>query len=291
MIIHVNRRGINAVDALADALGRPLSQDEGLTTEPGGSVVAHWDQLDRYRDEGRTWTTSEWAQHLADPLRERPFAARRHAILHLSVRLHPLDRELSPAEWSEIAHRLARTAGLAPPGDDRACRWIAVRDEPTRMDLIGNLLRLDGDWAATPRCLALVLETEARRIETDLLLHTRHPSGEESAAAPQGAFPPALVPTATSPLAGILNQLAAEQAGPIATVRQLIEEAGRQAAALSGQEAAAVGRDLFWAARRLHGLQEQLGEIAARLAPASEADPSPAGLPPRAPARSAAVKR
>ncbi|MET9430011.1 relaxase/mobilization nuclease [Streptomyces sp. NPDC003036] len=290
MIIHVNRRGINAVDALADALGRPLSQDEGLTTEPGGSVVAHWDQLDLYTDENRTWTTSDWAQHLAEPLRERPFAAHRHAILHLSVRLHPLDRKLSPAEWSEIAHRLARTAGLAPPGDDRACRWIAVRDEPTRMDLIGNLIRLDGDWAATPRRLAHVLETEARRIETDLLLHTRHPSAEESAAAPQGAFPPALVPTATSPLAGILNQLAAEQTGPIATVRQLIEEAGRQAAALPGHEAAAAGRDLFWAARRLHGVQEQLGEIAARLAPAPP-DSSPAIFPPRAPATSTAVKR
>ncbi|WP_031008900.1 hypothetical protein [Streptomyces sp. NRRL F-5727] len=296
MIIHLYRHGFEAADALADALGRPLSADEGLTTEPGGTVVAYWDQLDRYTDESRYWTTPEWAQHLADPLVEHPFAAApdgsRRAILHLYVRLHPLDRELSPAEWSEVGHRLARTAGLAPPGDEWSCRWVAVRDKANRMDLIGNLIRLDGAWASTPRRLAEALEAEARRIEADLLLHTGHLSVQEKAPAATRATAasPARAPAATSPLAGILNQLAAEQAGPIAAVRQLVEQVGRQAAALPGHETAAAGRDLFWAARRLHGVQDQLGQIAARLAPPPPV-PGPAPALPRTSTPAASVRR
>ncbi|MDT9685038.1 ATP-binding protein [Streptomyces sp. TRM76323] len=297
MIIHVHRRGADAAAALADALGRPVSKDEGLTTEPGGDVVAHWNQLDYYTDEHRVWTTPEWAEHLADPLLEHPFVSGpdddRRAILHLTVRLHPLDRELSPAEWSEIGHRIARMAGLAPPGDERACRWIAVRDKPDRMDVIANLIRLDGAWASTPHRLAQVLDAEARRIEADLLLRVRHPSVEDkpTGLAPAPAAAPPLVPAATSPLAGILRQLAAEQAGPIATVRKLIEQVGRQAAALPGHQTAAAGRDLFWAARRLHGVQEHLGEIATRLNPPLPPAPERAALPVTAPASSAAVTR
>ncbi|MFG2115535.1 relaxase/mobilization nuclease [Streptomyces sp. NPDC048718] len=273
MIIHVHPGGTDAAAVLADSLGRPLSSDEGLTSDAGGSVVAHWKQLDWYTDEERIWTTPEWAQHLADPLLQHPFAAgpdgSRRAIFHLSVRLHPLDRNLSPAEWSEIAHRLARTAGLAPPGDDpAACRWIAIQEQAFRMDLIGNLIRSDGAWASTPGRLAQAVEGEARRIESDLLLYNhRPPAGEKQAgfAAPSPPF----APPAASALAGILNQLAAEQNSPLATVRQLIEQLSREAAALPAHETAAAGRDLFWAARRLHGVQDQLGQIAARLAPAS----------------------
>ncbi|MGW7303985.1 relaxase/mobilization nuclease [Streptomyces sp. NPDC054835] len=295
MIIHLHRRRPDAAEALAEALDRPLSADEGLTTDPDGTVVAYWDQLDRYTNEDRYWTTPEWAAHLSDPLREHPFVSApdgsRSAILHLYVRLHPMDRELSPAEWSEIGNRLARTAGLAPPGDEWACRWIAVRDKPDRMDLIGNLIRLDGTWAVTPRRLSEALQEETRRIEADLLLRPGHPATpvKASAAARSAAALPRAV-TATSSLAGILNQLSAEQAGPVAAVRQLIEQVGRQAAALPGHETAAAGRDLFWAARRLHGVQEQLGEIAARLAP-SPAPPGPAVPLPRTPAIPTAATR
>lgn len=294
MIIHLHRSLGDAADALAEALGRPLSRDEGLTADEAGTVVAHWDQLDRYTEEELYWTTPEWAAHLAEPLREHPFVSApdgsRTAILHLSVRLHPKDRELSAAEWSEIGNRLARAAGIAPPGDAWACRWIAVRDKPDRMDLIGNLIRLDGTWAATPRRLADVLQKEARRIEADLLLRAGHPRAEKAASStgPSVALPRTV--TATSSLAGILNQLAAEEAGPVAAVRQLVEQVGRQAAALPGHETAAAGRDLFWASRRLYGVQEQLGEIAARLAPA-QAPPSPVALPAPVPASATTARR
>ncbi|MFE6457782.1 relaxase/mobilization nuclease [Streptomyces cinereoruber] len=296
MIIHVYQRGSDAAAALATTLGRPASRTEGLTTEPGGAVVAYWDKLDHYTDEGRTWTTLEWAEHIADPLLEHPFAAGpggdRRAVLRLAVQLHPLDRELSPAEWSEISHRIARTAGLAPPGDEQACRWIAVRGTPGRMDLIANLIRADGEWASVPHRLAHVLEDEARSIEADLLLQTHHPWARRQGAGtvlPAPAAQPR-VPAPTSPLAEILNQLAADQTGPLGTVRQLVEQLGRQAAALPGHQVAAAGRDLFWAARRLHGVQEHLGEIAARLGTAS-APSKPAPLSPQTAAPSTGATR
>ncbi|MFF7438972.1 relaxase/mobilization nuclease [Streptomyces sp. NPDC008122] len=286
---------MDAATALAEALGRPLSKTEGLTTEPGGTVVAHWNQLDHYTDEHHIWTTPQWAEHLTDPLIEQPFAASpagdRRAILHLSLNLHPQDRELSPAEWSEIGHRLARTAGLAPPGDEHACRWIAVRDKPTRMDLIANLIRLDGQWARTPHRLAEALTAEIRRIEHDLLLLTPRSSPQSTATASVTPVAPALVPNATSPLAGALHQLAAEQAGPLSTVRRLVEELGRQAAALPGHQTAAAGRDLFWAARRLHGVQEHLGQIAERLHPTTSPPPEPVPVPGRAAAASTPMTR
>ncbi|WP_314245657.1 MULTISPECIES: relaxase/mobilization nuclease [unclassified Streptomyces] len=297
MIIAIHSRDVTAEDALAEALGREISLNEGLTTEPGGTVVAHSNRLDHYNDEDETWSSTTWADHLAGPSLEHPLASGpdgdRRAILHVTAHMHPLDRELNHAEWSEIGYRIARVAGIAPPGDDQACQWIAVQAQPGRLDVIANLIRLDGTWSAQPRRLLQTLVAEARSLEADLLLHSSHRQdsprrdrapGLEHVASPR-------VPTATGPLAGILRQLAAEQSGPISTVRQLVEEVGRQAATLPGDQTEAAARDLFWTARRLYGLQEQLGEIASRLQPS---EPSAALAPTRpvqAPAASRAAVR
>ncbi|WP_405421513.1 relaxase/mobilization nuclease [Streptomyces erythrochromogenes] len=155
---------------LAEALGRPVSDREGLTTE--GTIVAHWSDLDYFTEEDRTWSSAEWAQHIDDPYRSHPFAATpqgdSRVIFHASVRLHPKDRELTHAEWSEVGHRLARIARIAPPGDRNSCRWIAVRDQSHRLDLLANLIREDGVRAALPRQVNHVLAVECRRIEADL---------------------------------------------------------------------------------------------------------------------------
>ncbi|MFF4583154.1 hypothetical protein ACFY15_33005 [Streptomyces sp. NPDC001373] len=293
MIIAIHSRDVTAEEALAEALGREISMAEGLTTEPGGTVVAHSNRQDHYTDEDETWSSATWADHLTDPSLEHPLASGpdgdRRAILHVTAHMHPLDRELSHAEWSEIGYRIARVAGIAPPGDDQACQWIAVQAQPGRLDVIANLIRLDGTWSAQPRRLLQTLVAEARKIEADLLLHSSHRqdsarqdpmTGLEHVVAPR-------VPTATGPLAGILRQLAAEQSGPIAAVRQLVEEVGRQAASLPGDQTDAAARDLFWAARRLYGLQEQLGEIASRLQPPAP----PAALAPARPVQVPAASR
>lgn len=296
MIIAIHSRDVTAEDALAEALGREISLNEGLTTEPGGTVVAHSNRLDHYTDEDETWSSATWADHLADPSLEHPLASGpdgdRRAILHVTAHMHPLDRELNHTEWSEIGYRIARVAGIAPPGDDQACQWIAVQAQPGRLDVIANLIRLDGTWSAQPRRLLQTLVAEARSIEADLLLHSSHRQDSHRDRAPElehVASP--RVPTANGPLAGILRQLAAEQSGPISTVRQLVEEVGRQAATLPGDQTKAAARDLFWTARRLYGLQEQLGEIASRLQPSEPSAALAPARPVQAPAASRAAVR
>ncbi|MDV9194403.1 relaxase/mobilization nuclease [Streptomyces sp. Wh19] len=186
---------------LAEALGRPVSPDEGLTDH---TVVAHWPDLDYYTldDEQKIWTSVQWAEHLEDPYMEHPFAAGpeddRHAIFHLEIRLHPNDRELTGPEWAEAAHRLARAAGIEVPGDGRGCRWIAVQAQPGRLDLLANLIRLDGTWNTRPANALRRLSDEARRVEQDLCLTPVQATHQPSASARP-------LPTASAQLATILS--------------------------------------------------------------------------------------
>ncbi|MGP3684616.1 relaxase/mobilization nuclease [Streptomyces sp. IBSNAI002] len=216
----------SCVDGLAEALGRPVSDQEGLTTE--GTIVAHWSDLDYFTNEDRIWTSAEWAQHLDDPYRAHPFAAThrgdRRVILHVSVRLHPKDRELTPAEWSEVGNRLARVAGIAPPGDRNSCRWIAVRDQSHRLDLLANLIRQDGVRAAVPRQVHHVLAAECRRIEADLVLlsprdHHVSPFKANMLATTQ--------PTTERLDPSIVAHLSDEAYRHLAAARRLMERAGQ----------------------------------------------------------------
>ncbi|MFD9967736.1 hypothetical protein ACFWYA_06060 [Streptomyces sp. NPDC059011] len=131
-----------------------MSTDEDLTQR---TLVVHWPGLDFYTldDEHVAWTSAQWSQHLDDPLIEQPFAASpqgdRRVIFHLDARLHPDDRDLTGAQWAEAAQHLARAAGIEIPGDENGCRWIAVQAQPGRLDLIANLIRLDGTWQQHPR--------------------------------------------------------------------------------------------------------------------------------------------
>ncbi|MFC6512055.1 hypothetical protein ACFQFR_03290 [Streptomyces goshikiensis] len=164
MIPRVHQRGRSTTDALAEALGRPVSSREGLTDH---TVVAHWSGLELYILEERTWTVPEWAAHLDDPLHEQPFATSpegdHRAIFHAEILLHHADRELVQAEWAEVSHRLARAAGIATPGDDHGCRWIAVQAQPGRLDLLANLIR--GVGLAGPR--PPVPQATERRVPPD----------------------------------------------------------------------------------------------------------------------------
>ncbi|MFE3645890.1 relaxase/mobilization nuclease [Streptomyces sp. NPDC059169] len=273
MIPRVNERAIAAHEPLGDALARPVSTDEGLTEH---TVVAYWPGMDFYTldDEQATWTSAQWAGHLDDPLIEHPFAASpyedRRAIFHLGVRLHPDDRDLTGAQWAEVAHRLARAAGIEIPGNENGCRWIAVQAQPRRLDVIANLIRLDGTWQQQPADLLRRLSDEASRIEQDLhLLPVRTPPEPRIAARP--------APTASAPLATVLSQLADEQSGPLATVRGLVEHAAHRIALQPG----ATGRDTAHAleliAHRLYRIQQDLDATATRLTapPLVTAAPSP----------------
>jgi len=263
VIPRLHERTHSPSDPLTEALGRPLSANEGLTEY---TVVAHWPGLDYYApdDEQRSWTSVQWAEHLEDPYLKHPFSVSpdddRRAILHLDIRLHPDDRELTGPEWSEAAHRFARAAGVEVPGAaEHGWRWIAVQAQPGRLDLIANLIHLDGTWRTPPAGILQRLAAEARRIEQDLnLIPVRTGLTTRSAAR--------TVPAASAQLAGVLSQLADEQAGPLATVRGLVEHTAYRIARQPGAAGTDTAHRLELIARRLHAIQQDLDTTAAHLA-------------------------
>ena len=273
MIPRLHERTHRPHDPLEEALGRPVSPNEGLTEH---TIVAHWPGLDYFTldDEQRIWTSVQWAEHLEDPYLEHPFAASpdddRRAILHLDIRLHPDDRELTGPEWAEVAQRLARAAGIEVPGKEHGCRWIAVQAQPGRLDLIANLIHVDGAWHAPPADKLRRLAQEARRIEQDLhLIPVR--SDPPSRPAIRAAL------TASAQLATILTQLADEQAGPLAAVRGLVEHTSHRIARQPGAVGTATAHRLELIARRLHAIQQDLDTTANRLVQ-PRAVPAPAAV-------------
>ncbi len=64
-------------------------------------------------------------------------------VWHCSIRAAPEDRLLSDAEWAQVAAAVMDRTGLAPGGDDRAVRWVAVRHAPDHVHLVATLARQD----------------------------------------------------------------------------------------------------------------------------------------------------
>ncbi|MGC5402117.1 mobilization protein [Streptomyces sp. DT20] len=65
-------------------------------------------------------------------------------VWHVSVRNAPGDRPLSDAEWGQVAAEMVHVAGIAPRGDEHACRWVAVRHAPDHIHILATLARQDG---------------------------------------------------------------------------------------------------------------------------------------------------
>lgn len=285
MIPRIHNRAVSPSEPLAEALGRPVSDQEGLTEY---TVVAHWPGLDSYTpddDEQKTWTSAEWAAHLDDPTWQHPLAASvqddRPAIWHADVRLHPRDRTLTGPEWSEIAHRLARTAGIHTP-DDHGCRWIAVQSQPGRLDLLANLIRPNDTWTRQPHRLGQLLMDECRRIEADLGLIPPRPGPNPAQAAARFAARRTATDNeplekstadAATQLARLLRQLADENTGPLSTVRGMVEHAAYRLDRLPHAYGPAAGHQLKLIARRLHGIQQDLDATAASLPTATQTPP------------------
>ncbi|URN08536.1 hypothetical protein LUW74_37650 [Actinomadura madurae] len=76
-----------------------------------------------------------------DTLRHTPLTS---PVWQCSIRAAPTDRTLSDDEWADIAEEVVHQTGFAPRGDDRACRWIAVRHADDHIHLAVVLAREDG---------------------------------------------------------------------------------------------------------------------------------------------------
>lgn len=64
-------------------------------------------------------------------------------VWHCSIRAHPTDRVLTDAQWAHIAAEVMAAVGLAPHGDPRAVRWVAVRHAPDHVHLVATMVRQD----------------------------------------------------------------------------------------------------------------------------------------------------
>ncbi|MEU4347032.1 hypothetical protein [Streptomyces sp. NPDC023838] len=259
---------------LSAALGHEMNEQDVL-----GDLVVASAPLDSSIAAGgpQAWRFADWEEYLLAPRDLHPYAAGPNAndpeIFHVAVRLHPADRDLRPPEWAEIAQRLTRVTGLAPAGDERACRWVALQARPGRLDVIANLIRADGAWARQPWPLQEVLRTECHLIEGDLGLVPAQPHRGRPLPAHLLAQRPALPrtvadhspPAVAAQLATLMCQLADETNGPIASVRGLVEQAAHRLEELPHAYGPDAAHRLEWIARRLHGIQQDLETTAADL--------------------------
>lgn len=139
-----------------------------LTPDPGRDPKATFEQL----------------EHLLDQPVNALAASKRPEkhVWHLSVRAAPEDPILSDEDWAAIARRMVAATGIAPDGDEQACRWAAVRHADDHIHIIATLVRDDG---RRPRRHneARRAQAECRRIEVDYGLR-RVPPGDGTAAKP-----------------------------------------------------------------------------------------------------------
>lgn len=182
MIPKIAKRGTRTRGLLAYLYG-PGKRDEHVDPH----LVAAWEP--EVPDPGRNADTdlTALAELLDQPVRSLPRgrAPDRH-VWHCSVRTSPEDRNLGDAEWADIARRMVASTGIAPAGDEAACRWVAVRHAEDHIHIVATLVREDG---RRPRLFrdADRAQGEARQIEADLGLRRLHPGDGTAAKWPTSA--------------------------------------------------------------------------------------------------------
>jgi hypothetical protein len=112
-------------------------------------------------------------------------------VWHCPVRTAPGDRYLTDTEWAEVARRVVAATGIAPVGDDTACRWIAVRHADDHIHIVATTVRADGRRPRTNRdgqraqaeCRKIEAEFGLRRLKSGDLTAPKTPTGAERARA------------------------------------------------------------------------------------------------------------
>jgi hypothetical protein len=182
VIPSIHKRGSETIGLIRYLYG-PGTEEEHIDPH----LVAAFDPLtpDPGRDSKATY---EQLQHLLDqPVNALPAGKRpeKH-VWHLSVRAAPEDPILSDEDWAAIARRMIAATGIAPDGDEQACRWAAVRHADDHIHIIATLVRDDG---RRPRLHneARRAQTECRRIEADYGLRRVAPGDGTAAKRPTSA--------------------------------------------------------------------------------------------------------
>ncbi|MFE6866582.1 mobilization protein [Kitasatospora sp. NPDC057692] len=133
------RYGDDTVGLLAYLFG-PGRHDE----HEDAHLVAAWAPGVVHCAASAGWTTGDLALLLDAPVAALDGGAPSRHVYHVAVRNAPCDRVLSDAEWAEVAREMMHTAGIAPLGDRRACRWVAVRHAADHIHIAATAVREDG---------------------------------------------------------------------------------------------------------------------------------------------------
>ncbi|MFJ4898984.1 relaxase/mobilization nuclease domain-containing protein [Streptomyces sp. NPDC088727] len=147
-------------------------------------IVAAWDMAgapDPGHDPAATYSQlARRLDHHVD-LRTRELDGKKPSqhVWHCPVRTAPGDRYLTDTEWAEVARRVVHATGIAPEGDERGCRWIAVRHADDHIHIMATTVRADGRRPRTHQD-GRRAQAECRRIETEFGLR-RLKSGDLTA--------------------------------------------------------------------------------------------------------------
>ncbi|MBD2833813.1 MULTISPECIES: relaxase/mobilization nuclease domain-containing protein [Streptomyces] len=186
-------------------------------------IVAAWDMTgapDPGRDPAATYSQlARRLDHHVD-LRTRELGGKKppQHVWHCPVRTAPGDRYLTDAEWAEVARRVVHATGIAPDGDERACRWIAVRHADDHIHIMATTVRADGRVPQTHRG-GQRAQAECRKIEKEMGLRQLKKGDATAPKTPTGA-----------------ERAKAERQGRAVTTRAWLREQAHTAAAASRNE-------------------------------------------------------
>jgi hypothetical protein len=152
MIGKICRRGSNAGRLLGYLFREGLAGQHGLTApHTAPRLIAAWDGVDGLeppRTAGGGRDLAGLAAALNAPLltaglRRQDWAGAR-PVYHLAISAADDDPLLTDGQWARIAEEYLHRIGLAPRGDDRAVRWVAVRHADAHVHVVATLARQDG---------------------------------------------------------------------------------------------------------------------------------------------------
>ncbi|MFH8260608.1 mobilization protein [Streptomyces roseolus] len=212
-------KGARATRRLIGYLYGPGSANEH--TDP--HLVASWN--DFAPDPGRSPhrnprdVEDQLAAQLDQPVKMLGDKAPTTTVWHCPVRAAPEDPILTDAQWADIARRIVAAAGIAPEGDEEACRWVAVRHADDHIHIAATLVRQDGRRPRRDYDVRAV-QREARKIEADLGLRRLNPGDGTAAKRPTSK-----------------EHFKAKRQGQQATSREILRTRVRRAVAATSTEA------------------------------------------------------
>ncbi|MFC8791922.1 relaxase family protein [Streptomyces cinereoruber] len=211
-------KGARATRRLIGYLYGPGSANEH--TDP--RLVASWN--DFAPDPGRSPhrnpkdVEDQLAAQLDQPVKMLGDKAPTTTVWHCPVRAAPEDPLLTDAQWADIARRIVAAAGIAPEGDEEACRWVAVRHADDHIHIAATLVRQDGRRPRRDHDIRAV-QREARKIEADLGLRRLNPGDGTAAKRPTSK-----------------EHFKAKRQGQDTTTREILRTRVRQAVAAASTE-------------------------------------------------------